>query len=103
MSENAMGRADEIGAAGLMGGQGHDDGGGEGERNSARDGRPASQGRALEGKDTEEAPEEALDGAALGQLGGRPGGSEAGEVLGALGIERDDGAGAERGVDPGDQ
>ncbi|HZS85921.1 MAG TPA: hypothetical protein VFE42_00335 [Chloroflexota bacterium] len=87
MSEDPLGRADEVGAAGLVSRQGHDDGRGEGERHSARDGRPTGQGWPLEREEAEEAPEEALDGAALGQLGGRPGGGEAGQVLGALGVE----------------
>src|SRR5579883_76722 len=103
MGEDAPWGADEVGAASLLGRQGDDDGGGEGQGNGLGEGGPAGQGRALEGEDAEEAPEEALDGAAFGQFGSGPGRGEAGAVFGALGVKRDDGDRPQGGVDPSDQ
>ena len=79
-----MGRADEIGAPRVVGGQGHDERCGEGERHGARDGRPPGQGGRWSGKTPKRRP-------------------KTGQVLGPLGIEGDDGDRAERGVNPGDQ
>src|ERR671931_344090 len=52
MSEDTMGRADEIGATSLMDSQGHDDHRAERERHGVRDGRPTGQGWPLEREDT---------------------------------------------------
>jgi hypothetical protein len=51
-----MGRADEIGAPRVVGGQGHDERCGEGERHGARDGRPPGQGGRWSGKTRKRRP-----------------------------------------------
>ena len=103
MSKDAGRGADEIGTAGLMGGEGDDDGRGEGQGHVARHGGPADHVRALGQEGAEEAGEEALAGRALAQLSPRPGGREARAVLGALGIVGDDGGRAQGVVHPGDE
>jgi hypothetical protein len=47
VSEHAGGRADEVAASGLLGGEADDDGGGVDEGDAGGDRRPAAQGRAL--------------------------------------------------------
>ena len=100
MGEDAGGGADEVGTAGVVGDEGHNDDGGVGQGDLAGHGRPAGEGRALHAKEQEDAAEEALDAAALAQLGFGPGGREAGEVFGSLGVEGDDAGGSQGGVDP---
>jgi hypothetical protein len=56
MSEDTLGRADEIGAPRVVGGQGHDERCGEGERHGARDGRPPGQGGRWSGKTRKRRP-----------------------------------------------
>src|ERR687887_650063 len=57
MSEDTLGRADEIGAPRVVGGQGHDERCGEGERHGARDGRPPGQGGRWSGKTRKRRPQ----------------------------------------------
>ena len=60
MSKDALGGADEVGTARLVGGQSHHDGRGEREGDGLGECGPAGQGWALEGEDAEEAAEEAM-------------------------------------------
>ena len=103
MGEDAGGRADEVGAAGVVGNEGDDEDGGVGEGDLAGHGRPAGERRTLQAEEEEDAAEEAFDAAALAQLVLGPGGREAGEVFGRFRVEGDDSDSAKGGVDPRDQ
>ena len=103
MGEDAGGGADEVGTASVVGAERDDDDGGVGQGDLTGDGRPAGERGALQAEEQENAAEEAFDTGALAQLLLRPGGRQAGAILEALGIEGDDGGGADDGVDPGDE
>ncbi len=103
MSEDAGGRADEVGTARVMGNERDDNDGGVGQGNLAGDGRPTGEGGALQAEEQEDTPEEALDAGALAEFVLRPGGWETGAVFEVFGVEGDDGGGTNDGVDPGDE
>jgi hypothetical protein len=106
MSEHALGRANQVRTPRLLGGQTDDDGRRVGQRDPRRNGRPASEWRALQAEQaeqTEDATEEAFDARALAQLLGGPGGRYTGAILLPLRIPGDDGHCPEHGVDRGDQ
>jgi len=103
VGEDTGGGADEVRTTGIVGAEGDDDDGGVGQGDLAGDGRPAGEGRPLQAEEQEDAAEEARDGATLAEVILGPGGRQARAVLAALGVEGDDGGGADDGVNPGDE
>ena len=101
MGEDAGGGADEVGTAGVVGDERDDNDRSVGQGDLAGDSRPAGKGWALQAKEQENAAKEALDTGAPAQLGARPSGRQAGAVFEALGIEGDDGGGADDGAGDG--
>jgi len=86
--EHPRGRADEIGAADLLGGEAHDAGRRVGERDTGLDRRPADERGALPAAHAEErtdAPEAACAAGALAQFRRGPGRRQARAMLLALG------------------
>ncbi len=57
MGEDAGGRADEVGAAGIVGDEGDDEDGSVGEGDLAGHRRPAGEGRTLQAEEEEDADE----------------------------------------------
>jgi len=86
VSKDALGEAEEVRPAGVVSEQGDNKGGGIGEGDGRCDGRPTSEGRALQTEEEEDPAKEARNAAALAQFIRGPGGREAGAVLGALGV-----------------
>ncbi len=70
MGEYAFGRAEQFRSAGMMGGEGDDNGGGVGASHALHDRRSAADGRTLEAEEAEHVAEEAFDAAALGLWSG---------------------------------
>lgn len=103
MSEDTFGGADEVITVLSMSGQGDDDGSGVGQRTLLGHGCPPNDPGALEVKEEEDAAKEALDASTFTQVSTGPGGWEARAALSAFGVPRNDGGGAEGGVNPGDQ
>jgi len=103
VGEDAGGGADKVGTAGVVGNERDDDDGGVGQGDLAGHGGPTREGRALQAEEQEDAAEEALNAAPLAQPVLGPGEREAGAVFGGLGIEGDDGGGADDGMDPCDK
>lgn len=103
MSKDAFGGADKVIATVGVSGKGDHDGGGVGESDLLGHGGPPHDTRALEVKEQENAPKEALDTPAFTQLVPCPGGRKDRTILGPFGIPGDDGGGPERGVDPGNK
>ena len=87
----------------MLGGQTNDTRGSVREGDLPLDGRPATQRRALQVKEQENAAKEAFDGTALAQFGFGPGGRQAGAILLTFRIPGDDGGGMESLMDPGNE
>lgn len=80
MGEDPSGGADEVEAVGVVGDECDHDRRGINQGHPLHDGGPAAHG-ALQAEEAEDAPEEALDGAALAEFGLGPGGRQAVAVL----------------------
>ena len=91
VGEDGFGGADEhpqavTRAAGVGGGEGDENDPGIGEGDTGGDGRPAGEGRTLQVEEQEDASEKAFDAGAFAEFRQRPGGREAGALLGTFGV-----------------
>ena len=100
MSENTLRRTDEIRAASLLSGQPNDDGSGVGQGDLRGNLGPATQRWTLQVKEEKNAAKEAFDGTAFAKFFVGPGGRQAGTILLAFRIPRNDRNGSKYGMNP---
>jgi len=103
VSEDALGRADQLRTTRLLSSQANNDGSGVSQADLPGNGRPATEGRALQVKEQKDAAKEAFNGTAFAEFLFGPGGWQAGAVLLALGVPGDDRDRMKGGVDPSDE